>query len=164
MSYSIKCRDCGKTTIAGNIVCLLRFRENHTDSAGRIKCKECSSTNAHIPFKSRLQEKDKIWERYTQAIVKIETGVETYTPYVLLNSSTPDGEIRGIHFNYFNYFKDTRTQGGSLRHGHGPGGAPVLNKKELFNLLVSLSEHGVITAEDMDDTARRIRGRSKSAG
>jgi microsomal dipeptidase-like Zn-dependent dipeptidase len=79
---------------------------------------------------------------------------------VFLNSATPEGEVRGIHFNYF---KDTRPQGGSLKHGHGPGGAPVVSKDELLSLIVDLSQHGVITAEDVEDVAQRIRDRQESA-
>ena len=158
MAYGIKCRDCGAVTSAGNIVLLLS--EHHSDEAGRIKCKKCGSTNAHVPFKSKLQEEGQVWERYTQAVLTVDTGIKTYTPYVFLNSATPDGEVRGIHFNYF---KDTRAQGGSLKHGHGPGGAPVLSKQELLNLLLDLSEHGVITAEEVEDVAQRIRDRQESA-
>lgn len=158
MAYKIECRDCGKVTTAGNIVWLLR--EYHTDNAGRIKCKECGSTNAHIHSRSKLQEEGQVWERYTQAVVRIETGVKTYSPYVFLNSAEPDGEVRDIHFNYY---KDTSGQGGKLKHGHGPGGAPVLSKEMLLNLLVDLSEHDVITAEDVEDVARRIRKRQERA-
>ena len=146
MAYSIDCRECGKRTVAGNIVWLLS--EHHTDEYGRIKCKSCGSTNAHIFSESKLQEEGKQWRRYTQAVIRIHTGVPTYTPYVFLNSSEPDGPIQGIHFNYF---KDTRSEGGKLKHGHGPGGAPVLSKDELFDLLVALSEHNVISAEDIEE-------------
>lgn len=143
--YPIKCgsENCRKPTKAWDIVDLI---ENHTEKNGKIKCTECGSTNASILQESKLQERGENWKRYIKGVIRIKTDVETYHPYIFLTASEENGEIDGIHFNYY---KDTRNEGGRLKHGHGPGGAPVFSKGELFQLLDKLNDYGCISKNDM---------------
>lgn len=145
MAYDITCRDCKKITYAAEIVDLIH---NHLDELGRLVCSYCKSTNTHIYRESKLQEERWDWKRYIKSVVAIDTGVPTYTPYIFLTSDEENGAITGIHFNYY---KDTRSQpNGKLKHGHGPGGAPVLSKEELFQLLRYLVRIGIITQADIE--------------
>jgi len=102
---------------------------------------------------SPLQEKGEIWERWIKGIIRIKTDYETYSPYIFLTADTEDGQVNGIHFNYY---KDTRSQGGRLKHGHGPGGASVLNKAELLVLLEKLILFGCISVAEIDGLLKRI--------
>jgi len=148
MGYQIICTNpkCKQLTWANNIIDLI---EKHTDERGRIKCTECGSANAHVFKESRLQEKGETWRRYIRGVITIKTEYKTYTPYIFLTSQTETGEIDGIHFNYY---KDTRRKkGGRLKHGHGPGGAPVLTKDELFQLLKKLINYGCLTKKEIQD-------------
>lgn len=150
MGYSIKCTSCGQNTWAENIVNLIN---EHKEKNGKIKCTACGSSNASIYQESSLQEKGEIWERYIKGVIPIETEFETYTPYIFLTAQTENGEIDGIHFNYY---KDTRKDGGKLKHGHGPGGAPVFSKDELFQLLEKLVSYGCLSKQDLAKFIERI--------
>ena len=59
---------------------------------------------------------------------------------------------RGIRFGY--YKKD---RSGKLKHGHGPGGAPVLNKDMLLELLRQLGKHRVISGDELRSIAADLR-------
>lgn len=145
--YTIKCysEKCKKETWAANIIDLI---DNYTVN-GKIKCGSCGSTNASIFQESKLQEKGEKWGRYIIGVIPIKTDWATYTPYVFLTAPTENGEINGIHFNYF---KDTRNQeGGKLKHGHGPGGAPVLSKDEFFQLIEKLIDFGCLSIKELSD-------------
>lgn len=143
MGYPIKCKDCGRETWAPNIVDLIK---DYTEKNGKIKC-ICGSTNASIYQESNLQEKGQTWKRWIKGNIPIKTDVETYRPYVFLTAQTEDGEVDGIHFNYY---KDTRNEeGGRLKHGHGPGGAPVFSKDEFFQLLEKLVDYGCISRKEL---------------
>jgi hypothetical protein len=145
MPYEIKCNDCGKRTKASQIVDLIT---KHVNESGRFVCKECSSTDTYIYKSSVLQENGETWERWIRGIIQIQTDYETYSPYVFLTASGEQEDPDGIHFNYY---KDTRSQkGGRLKHGHGPGGAPVLSKDEYLQLTRRLLELGVLTKEDIE--------------
>ena len=150
MGYPIRCSSCGKETWATNIINLI---QEHTETNGKIKCIVCGSLNASIYQKSSLQEKGEAWERYILGVIPITTEFETYTPYIFLTSQAKDGEVQGIHFNYF---KDTRGEGGRLKHGHGPGGAPVLTKNEIFQLLGKLMDYGCMKKEDFEDFIKKL--------
>ncbi len=148
MPYTIKCNDnaCGKETLAINIVELVN---NHISNTGKLKCISCKKDNAYIYQKSTLQEEGEVWERYIKGVITIKTDYDTYTPYIFLTSNAKDGEINGIHFNYF---KDTRNEPkGRLKHGHGPGGAPVLSKNEFFQLIDKLIDFGIMNKSDIQD-------------
>lgn len=153
MAYTISCRKCGKDTKAGNIVWL--FSEHHSDPSGNIKCKNCESTEAHIFRNSQLQEEGSCWKRYIEMAIKLSSNEkETYQPYAFLTTGEPGGEIGGIHFGYY---KDLRGSGGRLKHGHGPGGAPVIGKDSFLRLARELGRIGVIKPEELEELASEMR-------
>jgi hypothetical protein len=43
-----------------------------------------------------------------------------------------------------------------LKHGHGPGGAPVFSKDELFQLLEKLVAYGVFNRQDFVDFIEKV--------
>jgi hypothetical protein len=143
MSYDIKCRHCGTTTWAANIVDLLN---DHTNDRGRFVCSKCNQTDTFIYRISALQEgPEEKWERWIKGVVQIDSGIPTYSPYVFLTADTEDGPITGLHFHYY---KDTRRQpNGRLKQGHGPGGPPVLGIEDMFTILTHLVREGVLTKE-----------------
>ena len=150
MGYLIKCLSCKQETWAQNIVDLIK---GHTINNGKIKCIKCNSSNASIHQRNNLQEKGEVWERYIIGVIPIITDSETYTPYIFLTSQVEGGEVDGIHFNYY---KDTRQSGGKLKHGHGPGGAPVLGKDELFQLLKKLIDFGCLSKQNFENFIIKI--------
>jgi hypothetical protein len=119
MSYAIDCSNCKVQTVAYDIVDLI---DNHTNVDGKIKCTNCSQSDAFIYRESILQEKQ-TWKRWIKGIKVIDTKEEGYTPYIFFLSDKLDGDIDGVQFCYF---KDLRKQGGRLKHGSGPGGRMCL--------------------------------------
>lgn len=149
MGYLIKCSSCHQQTWAPNIINLIK---EHTENSGKIKCIGCGSSNASVYRESKIQEKEEYWRRYIKGVIPIKTEFETYTPYIFLTAQAEDGEVNGIHFNYF---KDTRNEGGGkLKHGHGPGGAPVFSKDELFQLLEKLIDYGFIKEDEISNLSK----------
>jgi hypothetical protein len=149
MAYDVKCRACGTHTWAGNVVDLFA---DHTDQSGRFVCSRCSGTDTFIYRISDLQEgPDEKWERWIKGVIRIDSGIPTYSPYVFLTAEAEDGPITGLHFHYY---KDTRSQpGGRLKHGHGPGGPPVLGIDDLFRILEHLVDNGIVPKERVRDFA-----------
>ena len=151
MSYDVQCRDCKKTTWAANIVDLLK---DHTNQKGRFLCDQCRGTNTFIYRKSKLQEEGDVWHRWIKGVICIETGVTTYSPYIFLTADAEDGPITGLHFNYY---KDTRPhKNGRLKHGHGPGGAPVLGNKDLFVIIEQLVSLGILSKDEVKTFANGL--------
>jgi len=150
-SYEITCNDCAQKSWAREIVDLIA---NHSDKRGHLVCSHCKSTNAFIFRESKLQEIGEKWSRYIKAVIPIETGVATYTPYVFLTTEDKNGDITGVHFHYF---KDTRAAGGRLKHGHGPGGPPVLSKEEIFQLIRKLCAFGYVTSSDLESLLSELK-------
>ncbi|HWP90817.1 MAG TPA: hypothetical protein VNN20_01270 [Thermodesulfobacteriota bacterium] len=149
----IKCRNqnCQERTWANDIVDLI---DNHTDTRGRLKCSKCGISDAYIYRKSNLQEKDKVFERWIKGVIRITTPYQTYSPYVYLISDEENGDITGIHFNYY---KDARSKpGGKLKHGHGPGGVPVLSQKELLDLIEKLISFCCLSVQDIKNLLDRF--------
>ena len=146
MGYLVKCgsRDCGKETFVDNITDLV---DNQTDSQGRLKCAICGHTGAYVYRESKLQEKGQTWPRWIKGVIRITTSFETYSPYVLLSADTEAGAVTDVHFGYY---KDMRPQGGKLKHGHGPGGGPALNKEEILQLVKRLLLYGFLSADDIE--------------
>lgn len=146
-NYRIRCRnpDCQRETYPKNIVDLI---DNHTDSLGRLICIVCGNPDAYIYKESPLQERGQTWPRWIKGIIRITTDFETYSPYVLLSANTESGAVTDVQFLYY---KDTRPQGGRLKHGHGPGGGPALNKKEILQFVKKLVLYGLISVEDVND-------------
>lgn len=150
MGYLIKCSSCQQDTWAPNIVDLIN--DYLEKESGKIKCLKCGSLQASIFQESILQEGE-TWQRHIKGVIPIKTEFETYVPYIFLTAKKEDGEIDGIHFNYF---KDTRKTGGRLKHGHGPGGAPVFAKDELFQLLEKLVTYGCFTKQDFHNFVEKL--------
>jgi hypothetical protein len=152
MAYDLKCRTCDTRTWAGNIVDLLK---DHTNESGRFVCSKCSGTDTFIFRSSVLQEgPEETWERWIKGVIRIDSRIETYSPYIFLTADLEDGPVTGLHFHYY---KDTRAQpGGRLKHGHGPGGPPVLEIDALFNILEHLVTQGILPKERVRDFALRL--------
>lgn len=150
MAYKIECRNCHKTTIAKNIVDLI---ESHTTDVGTFICGNCKSTNTFIYQKSPLQEPGNFWERWIKGIICVDTGIPTYSPYIFLTADNEDAKPSGMHFCYY---KDTRSIGGNLKHGHGPGGPPVLDFDHIFQILEQLIVRGHISKKQIVDFVSRM--------
>jgi len=151
MGYDIQCRKCKEHTWAGNIVDLLR---GHTDANGMFLCMHCGDTDTFIYRESKLQEEGDTWERWIKGVIQIDTGIETYSPYIFLTADSEDGEPTGLHFHYY---KDTRSHpSGRLKHGHGPGGPPVLGNKDLFTIISHLVGLGVLSREELRSFAAQL--------
>jgi hypothetical protein len=151
VSYWVQCAACKDARRVANIVDLI---QQNTDPQGNLVCPKCRAATGYFEAKSALQETGAVWERCIKAVIPLETDFETSTPYVFLTAPSPTGEPHGVHFNYY---KDTRASGGRLKHGHGPGGAPVLNCDELMQLLEKLGDIGFIKPEQLIAVAERIR-------
>lgn len=140
----------GTITWAANIVDL--FHE-HTNDRGRFVCSKCGGTDTFIYRSSNIQEGD-TWDRWIKGVIRIDTGYPTYCPYVFLTADEEDGPINGLHFNYY---KDTRSlPNGKLKHGHGPGGAPVLGVDDLFVILRQLVADKIVSKERVREFADKI--------
>ena len=151
MSYDIQCRKCKEHTWAGNIVDLLK---EHTDEKGRFFCEHCQGTDTFIYRESQLQEEGEVWERWIKGVIQIDSGIKTYSPYIFLTADSEGGRPTGLHFHYY---KDTRSHSkGRLKHGHGPGGPPVLRKNDLFIIIDHLVALGVLSKEKVKSFAARL--------
>lgn len=151
MGYDIQCRECKTTTWAGNIVDLLT---NHTDPGGRFVCAQCQGTDTFIYRESKLQEEGEVWHRWIKGVICVYTGIPTYSPYIFLTADAEDGPITGLHFHYY---KDTRShKNGRLKHGHGPGGPPVLGTTDLFPIIEHLVSAGVLSRAEIKAFADRL--------
>jgi hypothetical protein len=151
MSYEIACRSCHKESRASEIVELI---QDHTNEIGKFLCSHCGSTDTYIYRESNLQEKGLKWKRWIKGIIVVGSDEPTYVPYIFLTASAEDAMPNGLHFHYY---KDTRSHpGGKLKHGHGPGGPPVLEKTDLFKILERLTTTGMISRDDIKQFAARL--------
>ncbi len=121
MSYDIKCCDsnCGKNTWAENIVSLIN---DHTHESGYFRCAACGG-RGYIDKSFTLQEEGEIWEPYLLGVIPLGKSGDTYQPYIFLCGYSAEDKPTDA---WFCYYKDMRPTGGKLKHGHGPGGPPVL--------------------------------------
>jgi len=70
--------------MGGNIVDRLK---NHTNQCGRFVCSKCSGIDTSIYRISDLQEGPaEKWERWIKGVIQIDSGFETYCPYVFLTA------------------------------------------------------------------------------
>lgn len=144
MAYDIQCRRCRQYTYASNIVDLLK---KHTNVKDKFVCQYCQSDDTFIYRKSNLQEDGEIWERWIKSVIQIDTGIETYSPYIFLTADSEEAQPNGLHFHYY---KDTRSKpNGRLKHGHGPGGPPVLDIENLFTILEHLVTSNILKKEKL---------------
>lgn len=133
------CPDCNTKSRAWTIVDLIRDYRTATD---RLCCPSCRA-DAYVQRSSHLQERGAVWERWIKGVIPVTTDAPSFTPYVFLTAASPTGPVSALHFNYY---KDTRSEvGGRLKHGHGPGGAPVLTKGEFLTLIGRLVIDGIFT-------------------
>jgi hypothetical protein len=146
--YKIRCGQCNNITTSLQIIDLL----NNTNEHGLFICKHGHTSNTFIHRKvENLQEKDQIWDHCITGIIPIDYKSETYFPYGNLIADADDnGQPLGkaTHFQPC-YFKDTRQFGGSLKHGHGPGGPPVFAISHIFTILERLILLNLITKEEL---------------
>lgn len=148
MSYDIECRSCRRHTWARNIVDLFK---QHTNEDGRFVCAHCHGTDTFIYRESTLQEKGETWERWIKGVIQIDSGIETYSPYIFLTAGAEDAVPTGLHFHYY---KDTRANpGGRLKHGHGPGEPPVLDAEDMFAIIEQLVRRGVLAQRSRERVA-----------
>ncbi|WP_423907241.1 hypothetical protein [Candidatus Spongiihabitans sp.] len=131
MSYKIKCNDCGETTNGGNIVTLLN-KHRHPDWL--FKCGKCNVGKGCIKKTLNEQEGTKITV-YLVGILKVG-GHGNFQPYAFLCAKSCTAEPHAV---LFGYYKDLRTKGGKLKHGHGPGGAPMISFASLKRLVDEIS-------------------------
>jgi hypothetical protein len=151
VAYDIQCRGCRRITWGENIVDLLTY---HTDTIGRFVCLYCSGNDTFIYRESNLQEEGEVWQRWIKGVICIDSGIETYCPYIFLTADSEDGEPTGLHFHYY---KDTRTRpAGRLKHGHGPGGPPVLGNRDLFFIIEHLLSIKALSREEVKEFAARL--------
>lgn len=137
---------CKKYTHAKNIVDLI---DNHTDENGFFICEHCKNSNdTYIYKESDIQERDDSWERWLRGIIKIDSGVKTYSPYVFFIDDTKKDKPEEFRFQ-FQYYKDTRSDGGKIKHGHGPGGGPVLEIENLLYIIKHLIKIGSLSVKDI---------------
>ncbi|MGD0828651.1 MAG: hypothetical protein ABSA09_11280 [Desulfobaccales bacterium] len=142
MGYTINCDACEQASWAGNIVELI---ENHTDDNQMFKCTNCGSSGAYIHKIYETQGNEDPWEPYFKGIIRIdykEAELKDYHPYVfLIGHGGPQEKVNSLQISYY---KDLRETGGSLKHGHGPGGAPVIGLSDFANILHKLIGIGVM--------------------
>jgi len=151
MPYDISCKNCNEYTRASNIVDL--FKE-HTNKEGKFVCSHCRGTDTSIYRESDLQEEGEVWKRWIKGVIQIDTGIETYFPYIFLTAGSEDGNPTGLHFHYY---KDTRKYpNGQLKHGHGPGGPPVLVNEDLFTIIRNLVQAGIMSIDDVQSFANNL--------
>ena len=136
MVWSIKCLECEKNTKAGNIVNLIEY---HTDDKGYFLCKHCRK-HGYIEKNYDLQEPGETWSPHLKGVIRLGKEGRVYQPFVFLVSYEPDKPPTDI---WFSYYKDTRSTGGKLKMGHGPGGPPVLNAKTVKSLISKMRDAGV---------------------
>ena len=143
MGYLINCDKCKQDSWADNIVDLI---DNHLDKQNLLKCSNCGASGAYICKLSETQEKGE-WERWIKGVIRIdykEKEIKNYHPYIFLLSH--DGSKGKINSVQISYYKDLRkTKDGRLKHGHGPGGTPVLNLKDMKNIFQELFRLGLIS-------------------
>jgi transcription elongation factor Elf1 len=152
MAYDINCRTCNEHTRANNIVDLLK---ENTDKDGKFVCSHCGGTDTYIFRESNLQEEGEVWKRWIKGVIQIDTGIDTYSPYIFLTADSEDREPTGLHFHYY---KDTRNSpNGKLKHGHGPGGPPVLSNGNLLDIIKHLIKIGIMSVDDIQQFINDVK-------
>lgn len=143
MGWLIKCNSkCGKETWADNIVGLIK---DHRDKDGWFLC-QCGKYG-YIEKSFYLQEPDETWEPYLRGIIPLGDEEDIYQPFVFLVSYEPDGPVNDI---WFSYYKDTRSMGGRLKLGYGPGGPPVLSKEQVLQMMRQMKSMGCLSQVEID--------------
>lgn len=128
MREKIRCmKGCKDTVPVSNILDQLKHCDEQTNLF------KCSCGHAGYIEKSfAVQEKGEHWKPYLRGAITLGDPTDTYQPFVYLVSYEPNGEINAL---WFCYYKDTRSTGGRLKLGYGPGGPPVLSLQQVRVLL-----------------------------
>jgi hypothetical protein len=144
MGWLIECNlKCGKETWADNILDLI---EKYRDNDGWFLC-QCGS-HGHIKKSFDLQEPGEKWEPRLRGIITLGTEDDTYQPFVFLVCyNEPDAPVNDI---WFSYYKDTRSTGGRLKLGYGPGGPPVLGKEQVLQMMRQMKSMGCLSQAEID--------------
>ena len=151
MGYEITCRKCREVTWANNIVNLI---SEHINPIGALICHKCGANDAFIYKINTVQEEGEVFERWIKAVITIDTGIDTYSPYIFVTSDTEGGDLSGLHIHYY---KDTRPYpNGKLKHGHGPGGPPILCKGDMFTIITHLIRLGALTKAEVQEFANKL--------
>ncbi|MFC1559061.1 hypothetical protein ACFL39_00535 [Gemmatimonadota bacterium] len=151
MPYWISCSKCDDAYEVKNIIALID--ENSESHTGKLICPQCGNPG-YIHQKKKMQEKGETWEPYIKAVLPVKSPYSTYSPYVFLIANGVRSKASSIHLNYY---KDTRDEGGRLKHGAGPGGAPVLEKEMMIDLLKKLISVDYFTAGEKKKLANALR-------
>ena len=123
---------------------------NHRDNNGLFLC-QCGK-HGHIVKSFDLQEKGEKWEPFLRGIILLGDADDTYQPFVfLVTYNDPSGPVNDM---WFSYYKDTRSTGGRLKLGYGPGGPPVLGKNQIFQLLRQMKSIGCLTQEEIENALK----------
>jgi hypothetical protein len=155
MAYPVKCAQHGVSSASD----ILNLIEAHTDKGfgddgGIIVCPICKAP-ASVFKRYKLQEKDRTWDCWIKRIVRIPSEFPTYTPYVLFTTGEEAGTV--YESVMISYYKDTRKEGGRLKHGHGPGGPAALTNREIHTLAVSDQRQGHFVRRPSSDCAGRVQ-------
>ena len=140
-SWAISCTECKEQSWPSNILDLL---DNHRDADGWFRCP--AGHRAYIEKKFDLQEPGQRWNPYLRGAVCFREKDDTYQPFVFLVSYEAAGEIKDV---WFSYYKDTRSSGGHLKLGHGPGGPPVLGTQDVLMLVKEMLARGCLSAKEV---------------
>lgn len=140
--WRIKCGnpDCTEKTVATQIVDLI---EHHRDPDGWFLCR-CGE-HGYIAKTFALQEEGQTWAPFLKGIIPLGSPGDSYQPFVFLVSHKADGFADSV---WFSYYKDLRSSpGGRLKLGYGPGGPPVLEMRQVSELLRELAKRNCIPVE-----------------
>lgn len=139
-AWIIQCNSCKSSTDPGNIAELLSRENGYVDEQGWFLCKPCGR-RGYIKKEFNTQE-GVPWEPYLQGVIqpKVYEG-ETYQPFGFLVSESSEKPPRHV---WFCYYKDTRSTGGRLKMGHGPGGPPVYTADAVLELLMQMVRTGCL--------------------
>ena len=156
MKWPIECGDCGQITLVPDIVELI---DHHLDGHGRILCGHCGNPG-YIGKTFEIQKNDTPYLKpYIRGIIpgpakRDRTG--TYRSLTFLASSAPDQEPQEL---WLSSIEDTRSEGGRLKMGHGPGGPPVFTVEEALDLIAQMVRRGCLDQDKAVDAIRAaVRG------
>ncbi len=151
MAYEIECKKCKQLTKVLNIVALLK---KHTNDDGKFVCQHCQCDDTFIYRESNLQEEGETWKRWIKGVIQIDSGIETYSPYIFLTAKSEGAKPTGLHFHYY---KDTRSRpNGRLKQGHGPGGPPVLGINDLQVIIKHLVSQNIVKKEKLKSFIEKL--------
>lgn len=160
MSWVIECctGKCKKTR-AANIDDLIK---NHCDENGWFLCSHCGGEGS-IEKSYKLHERDekgkqKVWTTCLKGIIPLGEPNATCQPFAFLAG---DAHCEGKpQYVWIAYYKDTRSEGGSLKPGYGPGGPPVLAiNGEFISLVKKMIDLGLFSKVSLNQLKNAIATR-----